>query len=220
MGDVLSMAEAGRMDEARYGRILEVSVRGGRAPEARAPAKLVATRHFGRVTVRVYEKPKAEVVYDFLERFKEARVMRLRHGTVEAECPLVGEKFQCAGLPETSMALRMLEPDYSPRRCLLVPPVEGAEVAVTFRAILGRTLAIRTGLHDYHQRKIADGKVLLRVLVDGVAVAETWHGSNDGWKPLDVDTSRHLGTTAEVTFVVASPNPRARQFCFAAEARR
>ena len=47
-------------------------------------------------------------------------------------------------------------------------PSSAPQVRLTFTATLGRTLAVRTGLHDYHQRKIADGRVLLRVLVDGV----------------------------------------------------
>ena len=91
---------------------------------------------------------------------------------------------------------------------------------VTFTATLGRTLAVRTGLHDYHQRKIADGRVLLRVLVDGREVGQSWQGSNDGWKPLDLDTSAQDGEGHEVTFEVSSPKPYARHFCFAAEARR
>ena len=118
------------------------------------------------------------------------------------------------------MALRVLEPDYTAKRCLYVQPVDRAQVRLSFAATLGRTLAVRTGLHDYHQRKIADGRVLLRVLIDGREVGQTWQGSNDGWKPLDLDTAAMDGQPHEVTFEVSSPKPYARHFCFAAEARR
>jgi hypothetical protein len=114
----------------------------------------------------------------------------------------------------------MLEPDYSPRRCLHVPPVADAELRVTYTARLGTVLAGATGLHDYHQRKIATGRVRLRVLIDGTERLATWHGSANGWQPFRLDTAGLAGTTHEVTFEVSSPAPANRQFCFAAEARQ
>jgi hypothetical protein len=221
LGDVISIAEEARMDAARYGRLLEVSVRGGRAPETRAAGvRRVRRERFGRVTVTLYEQPRAEVVYDFLERWREARVSRWRGDRQEALCTLGGDKIQCPGVGHNHVALRVLEPDYSARRCLYVQPVERAQVRLTFAATLGRTLAVRTGLHDYHQRKIANGRVLLRVLVDGREVGQTWQGSGDGWKPLTIDTAAQDGQAHDVTFEISSPNPYARHFCFAAEARR
>jgi len=221
LGDVIPVAEEARMDAARYGRLFEVAVRGGRAPEtARPGVRRVRQERFGRVTVTLYEQPRAEVVYDFLERWREARVTRWRGERQEAECTPQGDKIQCPGIGHNHVALRVLEPDYTAKRCLYVQPVDRAEVRLAFTATLGRTLAVRTGLHDYHQRKIADGRVLLRVLVDGREVGQSWQGSNDGWKPLDVDTTAFDGQAHEVTFAVSSPQPYARHFCFAAEARR
>jgi hypothetical protein len=221
LGDVVAIAEEARMDAARYGRLFEVAVRGGRAPETRRPGvRRVGQERFGAVTVTRYEQPRAEVVYDFLERWREARVSRWRGERQEAECAPAGDKIQCPGIGHNHVALRILEPDYTAKRCLYVQPVDRAEVRLTFAATLGRTLAVRTGLHDYHQRKIADGRVLLRVLVDGREVAQTWQGSNDGWKPLDLDTGPFAGQAHEVTFAVSSPKPYARHFCFAAEARQ
>jgi hypothetical protein len=220
LGDQISLADAGRLDAARYGRIIEVAVRGGRAPEARLPgARLVRQARFGGVAVGLYEKPPARVVYDFLERWQEARVTRWRHGSEEAACALKGDRIQCPGIGFNHVAQRMLEPDYAPRRCLYVQPVDRAEMRLTFTAPLGRTLAGATGLHDYHQRKIADGKVQMRVLVDGVERLQTWQGSHDGWKPFALETAGLAGGPHEVTFVISSPKPYARHFCFAAEAR-
>jgi hypothetical protein len=221
LGDVIAVAEEARMDAARYGRLWEVSVRGGRAPETRAAGvRQVRQERFGRVTVTLYEQPRAEVVYDFLERWREARVSRWRGERLEAECSLQAERIQCPGIGHNHVALRLMEPDYTAKQCLYVQPVERAQVRLTFSATLGRTLAIRTGLHDYHQRKIAEGRVLLRVLVDGRELGQTWQGSNDGWKPLAIDTAAQDGQAHEVTFEVSSPKPYARHFCFAAEARR
>jgi hypothetical protein len=221
LGDVITVAEEARMDAARFGRLWEVAVRGGRAPETHAAGvRRVRAQRFGAVTVTLYEQPRAEVVYDFLERWREARVTRWRGERQEAECGLAGEKIQCPGIGHNQVALRTLEPDYSARRCLYVPPVDRAQVRVSFGATLGRTLAIRTGLHDYHQRKIGDGRVRLRVLIDGREVGQSWQGSHDGWKPLTVDTAAQDGQPHEVTFEVSSPKAHARHFCFAAEARR
>jgi len=221
LGDVISVAEEARMDAARYGRFWEVAVRGGRAPETRAAGvRRVRQERFGGVTVTLYEQPRAEVVYDFLERWREARVERWRGERQETTCTPMADKIQCPGIGHNHVALRILEPDYSARRCLYVQPVERAEVRVSFSATLGRTLAIRTGLHDYHQRKIGDGRVLLRVFIDGREAGQSWQGSTDGWKPLDLDTAAQAGQPHEVTFEVSSPKPYARHVGFAAEARR
>jgi hypothetical protein len=221
LGDVITIPEAARMDAARYGRLFEVAVRGGRAPETTGPeVRRVRQERFGRVTVTVYEQPRAEVVYDFLEHWREARVSRWRNARQETTCTPMTDKIQCPGIGHNHVALRVMEPDYTAKRCLYVQPVDRAQVRLDFSATLGRTLAIRTGLHDYHQRKIADGRVLLRVFIDGREVGQTWQGSNDGWKPWGLDTAALAGQPHEVTFEVSSPKPYARHFCFAAEARR
>ena len=77
----------------------------------------------------------------------------------QAVCTPAGDKVQCPGIGFNHVALRVLEPDYRARRCVYVQPVAGATVRLTYRAPLGRVLAGATGLHDYHQRKIAKGRV-------------------------------------------------------------
>ncbi|HEY3354421.1 MAG TPA: hypothetical protein VGQ83_14310 [Polyangia bacterium] len=221
LGDQITMAEAGRMDAARYGRLVELSVRGGRAPETRAPGvRQIARARFGGVTVTTYEQPRAEVVFDFLERWREAHVSRWRQGREEIACVPQGETIQCPGVGFNHVALRVLEPDYTAKRCLYVQPVDRAEVRLSFTATLGTVLAGATGLHDYHQRKTADGQVLLRVLIDGTERLRTTQGSKDGWKLFRLDTAALAGGPHEVTFEVSSPRPYGRHFCFAAEARR
>lgn len=71
LGDLMRLEDAGRMDDARYARIWEVSVRGARTP-GRTPGRTNETpawkANFGAVTVRRFEQPAAVVRWDLRER--------------------------------------------------------------------------------------------------------------------------------------------------------
>ena len=60
LGDRMTIAQAARMDDARYGRVFEVSIRG--AGEARGT--LAAEERFGPIDVRLWQRPAATVHWE------------------------------------------------------------------------------------------------------------------------------------------------------------
>jgi hypothetical protein len=222
LGDLIPAAVAGRLDDARFGRVWEVSQRGARA-EARggAPGAVAFERRFGALTVRRLERPAAAVGYDFVARWADARVSRRdARGTVTA-CRNVGDKIQCPDLSFNYVRRQIVEVGQELRLALLAQPVGDATVVVEFPAVpLGRTLEIGTGLHNTWMRKEAHGPVDLRVVVGGAVAASLTTRNEDGWKRTSVDTSGRAGRIAPVRFEITSPQPYARHFAFAAEARQ
>ena len=63
LGDLISLPDVGRMDDARYARIWEVALRGARSP-ARAGEPPAWEARFGAVTVRRFERSAAIVSWD------------------------------------------------------------------------------------------------------------------------------------------------------------
>jgi hypothetical protein len=66
LGDRMTLDDVVRMDDARYGRVWEVSARGQTAPEARGEVRR-DERH-GALRVRLLERPAARVVWDLRDR--------------------------------------------------------------------------------------------------------------------------------------------------------
>jgi hypothetical protein len=219
LGDLIPVAVAGRLDDARYGRVWEVSQRGAHAPEA-ARGAVVEEQRFGALTLRRVERAPAVVTYDFLSRAAEARVTRTEAGLPDVACPWAGDRHQC---PEGFLFARLqtVEVDTHLRHALLTQPVGGATVVIEYPAVtLGRELVVATGLHDVWARKAAHGEVDLRVVVAGVPAATIVSKNETGWLLTRVDTAAQAGRTAPVRFEVTSPAPAARHFALAAEARQ
>jgi hypothetical protein len=61
LGATMTIDEVARMDEARFARIWEVSVRGASAPAVRGLGAPAEVRHFGAVRVRRFDKKPATV---------------------------------------------------------------------------------------------------------------------------------------------------------------
>lgn len=61
-GNLITVEEAARPDRSRQRRLFEVSIRGARHPEATGRA--IEDRQFGRVRVRLYERPAKTVLFD------------------------------------------------------------------------------------------------------------------------------------------------------------
>ena len=119
------------------------------------------------------------------------------------------------------MRRQIVEVDTSLHQALLAPAVANAAVVVEFPAVpLGRTLVVATGLHNVWMRKEAQGSVSLRVVVGDRIDTTLTTENEDGWTLRRIDTSALAGQTAAVRFEVTSPEPRARHFAFAAEARQ
>lgn len=218
LGDLVPAKVAGRLDAARFGRVWELAQRGGRAPEA-ADGKIVQERRHGALTLRLSERTAAQVTYDFVDRWQEARLLR-GAGGVETECARHADRHQCMDLGAPQVMPRILEIGNALRSALLAPPVAGATVVVEWPAVtLGRELAVGAGLHHVWRRKLP-GTVQLRVLVGGQELARDEATNRSGWRVRRYDTTAHQGKTLPVRFEITSAEPLERQLGFAAEARR
>jgi hypothetical protein len=166
LGDLVPLKVAARLDDARYGRVWEISQKGGSAGEGRGT--LAATTRHGALTVRRWERPPAAVSFDFFDEWNRARVARVQGGR-EIPCEKLPDRFQCPDWGFNFVKPQLLEIGTTMRNALYAQPVAGATVAVEFAAVpMGRELAVGAGLHHVWRRRDADGTVELRVLVDGL----------------------------------------------------
>ena len=218
LGDVITIPMATRMDDARYGRVWEVSEGGAHAPEARGTT--ARSQRFGALGLRLIERKPAQVTYDFLDRWADARVSRWdpNSGQVQA-CPWQVDRFACpAG---GSVHRELVEVDTRLRTALLAPPLSHAILVVEWPAVtLGRELVLRAGLHDVWARKLGRGTVQVDVWMDGQWVTGALIGNRSGWAPIRIDTSARDGGTSAVRVQISARDPHLRHLAFAAEARR
>ena len=221
LGDLIPIATAGRMDAARFSRVWEISQRGARAREAVAGGGHVAIeRRHGALTVRRIERRGAAVSYDFLAHWQDARVSRADANGASSGCPMQGDRFQCPQIGFNYVKRQTVEVDTTLRQALLVQPVERSRVVVEFPAVvLGKELAVATGMSNVWMRKAARGAVDLTIAIDGRTALRVTTFNESGWLLSHVDTTARAGQTATVRFEVTSPAPYARHFAFAAEAR-
>jgi hypothetical protein len=217
LGDLVPMPVAGRMDSARYGRVWEISQRGARAADT-AGASVAESSRQGALWVKRWEKPAAHVTFDFLAEWHRAEVSVVSPGQVEVPCTAAKDRFQCLG--GASLKPELLEIDTTLRNGLAVNPVERTTLALSFADVpLGRELAVASGLHSVWLRKSGDGKVHLRVLVDGRELGAVDATSGSGWAARTFDTTALAGKTGKVRFEINVDKSSARHFGFAAEAR-
>lgn len=217
LGDLLPLPVAGRMDEARFGRIWEISQRKAVAPETQG-AHLAATSRHGALTVRRWEKKAARVRFDFLAEWRRIEMATRTADGIEIPCTATPDRFQCGA--GGSLKPDLLEIDTSLRNGLAVEPIERATLVVSFpEATLGRELAVAAGLHSVWLSKSGDGAVNLRVLVDGRELGNLVSTSKSGWSRQAFDTSAFAGKAANVRFEITTDKAQARRLGFAAEAR-
>jgi hypothetical protein len=218
LGDVITIPMATRMDDARYGRVWEVSEHGAHAPDARGTT--TRSQRFGTLDLRLVERKPAAITYDFLEHWTDARVSRWEPtaGHIEG-CPWKVDRFVC---PSGGTVHReLVEVDTRIRTALLAPPVPHAVLVVEWPAVpLGRELVFRAGLHDVWARKLGRGTVQVDVWMDGQWVTGALVGNRSGWKPIRIDTSARDGGTSAVRVQISAPETHLRHLAFAAEARR
>jgi hypothetical protein len=198
LGDLLPIEMAGRLDGARYGVIWELSIRGARAPETRG-LRPTMTTSTGGVTVRRYQRPAIEVLYDFAPQIAAATV---------------------AGARSRGPELVLAEVGFDPHRCAQIVPEAGKSATLTFAGVpLGSSLAIGAGLADVFTRRDVRAPGELAVAVDGRPVATLRFGVDDGWVRKTVATTPGTATVAFTATAVGPKSPN-RLICFAAEARR
>lgn len=216
LGDLLPVPVAGRMDAGRFGRIWELAQRGARAPET-AGARAAETARFGRLTVTRWEKPAAELTFDFVAQWRQATMSVARPDGVEIPCTLGPDRFACLS---TTLAAEILEIDTGLRFALSVEPVEGTTLALDYPAVaLGRELAVAAGLHNVWLRKSGAGVVRLRVTADGRELGVLPATSASGWTVQRFDTAAWAGRTGRIRFEITVDRVHGRHLGFAAEAR-
>jgi len=216
LGDLVPIAVAGRMDAADFGRVWEIAQRGARAPETAGGRVVQSSRH-GALSLRLWEKPKSRVVFDFLAGWRTASLSVRRAGG-ETPCWLGQDRFQCGD--GTGLGPELLEVDTTSRNGLGVEPQERATTALEYESVpLGHELTVAAGLHSVWLRKAGDGKVEVRVLIDGRAVGSLQASSASGWSLRRFDTTAWAGRSGRVRFEITTDKAYARHLGFNAEAR-
>ncbi len=191
LGDKLAIADAARMDAAKYGRIWELSIRGARAAET-AGLVPVAVSEAGGVSVKKYERAPVKVLADVRELLRGAKVTG---GAAHRDLVEVG---------------------FAPHDCIEITPGPKQPVRVEFTGVaLGTKLVGYVGLADvFTRREIrAPGKLTIEVAGRTTTVEP---GVDDGWVRFEVATTPGTG---DVAFVASADAPQ-RNLCFAAETRQ
>ncbi len=222
LGDLIPPEVAARMDDDRFARVWEVSQRGARAPAAQeGNGTTTFDERFGRLRVRLLERPGRTVTYDFVAHWADARVSRRDAAGGVVACALAGDRITCPAPGNNSLHRQLVEVDQRLRQALLTEPVANAAVVIEFPAVpLGNVLVIATGLHDTWMRKAARGTVEARVTVGDQTTELPVTGDDTGWTGTQIDTSARAGQTVAVQLEITSADPLDRFFAFAAEARR
>lgn len=239
LGDKIPLAMAGRHDLSGYGRMWVVSIRGARASDAPA-ASPALRRAFGEVEVLRYALPeRPQVLFDFVASWRHAEASIVRDGATKS-CPRrsggsprggglgrgvlmpVSERFECdPRSPWLFIADVVLEDlDNQPRHCIWQHPQGAEPVQLTFHDVpLGAALVFYAGIYYEHERMRQGGPIEATIAVDGQVLGRFEHHDGDGFRALQLDTSKLGKRSAEVTVAVRAPEPRARSFCWAASTR-
>jgi len=217
LGDLVPMPVAGRMDSACYGRIWELSQRGARAADTAGARVAVSSRH-GALTLKRWEKAAAKVTFDFVAEWRQASASVVNADGTEVPCTMGPNRWQCLG--GASLGPELLEIDTTLRNGMGVEPVEGKTVVLEYKNVaLARELVVATGLHNVWLRKSGDGKVRVRVLVDGHAMDTIEATSASGWSLDHLAISALQGQPATWRFEFTVDKANARHLGFAAEVR-
>jgi hypothetical protein len=218
LGDLVTVDMATRLDDAAYGRVWEISQKGGVAPEARGQETLHQV--IGNLSVRRVERPAAQVKFDFVRQWQTAKVSRQSAAGV-VPCSLLPDRHQCPDIDFNWVKPAVLEFDFNLRLALYAQPVAGANVVIEYDDVpMGRTLTIGAGLHHVWLRKAGDGTVVIEAFVGGQSIGRLEVNNRSPWKPVNFDTTAFAGQRQVVRFSIHSSNPVSRHFGFAAEARQ
>jgi len=174
LGDLIPVETAARMDDAKFGTIWELSIRGAHAPDV---AGLHADWEVGGdVEVRRFHQAAVEVVDDVLEHLAE---------------------LKSDGVKPT---LELAEVGFAPHRCLQLEPPDHGVVTMTVPMELGSTLVGYVGLADVFKRRNIRTPGTLEIRV-GAASRIVTFGVDDGWVRFELPTSPGPGV---VTFLASA----------------
>ncbi len=219
-GRMLDLEQLLRSDVDRFPRVWQVSVRGAKHEWLGALEPTQRWR-FNAVTVALYEKEAARVLYDFSQNIKQARVERV--GAKLTRCTWQGDRFLCDKRQRWNwVGPRLAEVAHRPYRCIYAHPVDGHLMRLTFPEVLvGKTLVGYTGIDDFENRKKSKKPVMFQVTLGSNTLGTIRHESSWPWRRFTLDTSAHAGQKMPVRFEISAPQGSfARTFCFTAEMRR
>jgi hypothetical protein len=237
LGDRISLAMAGRSDDAAFERAWVLSIRGATPAFDRAPE---FEREFGRVRVLRYALGKSPVLLDLVQSLASAEVSIVKHGAPR-RCPRrtggtprggglgkpvlmpIAERYECE--PEKPWlfvgSIVMEDLSNTPRHCVWHHPQGSEPVAVRFADVpLGDELMFYGGIYYEHERMRQGGPVEVAMFVDGEQRGHMVHTDGEGWKRQRIPTGAPPGKRGELRIEVRAKDPRQRSFCWAASTRR
>jgi hypothetical protein len=244
LGDLMTLADAGRSDTARYERLWALTIRGHEPQDApdREPA---FDQTFGRVRVRMWELGPSLVLYDFVAKIREAEVAIHKEGRW-LECPWrrtgfpypgglnsgalwPDERFMCPAsdwlwVGPTVQEDLNLENHY----CVWQHPPGGDDPmrSVFHDVPLGERIVLYAGIFYGNENTLDKGPVIVTVKVGDEQVGRLTHNDGDGWKRMEIATRspaearRDPEARGDVTIEVTAPNPHVRTLCWAGAVER
>jgi hypothetical protein len=244
LGDLMTVADVGRSDTARYERLWALTIRGHEPAEAprREPA---IDEDFGRVRVRMWELGPSLVLYDFVEHIRDAEVT-LRKDGQWLQCPWrrtgfpyagglnsgalwPDERFVCPAADWLWVGPTVQEDLHLQNHyCVWQHPPGGDDpMRSTFRDVpLGERVVLYAGIFYGNENTLDHGPVHVTVKVGEEQVGRLTHNDGDGWKRMEVwtrtpvEARRDPEARGDVSIEVTAPNPHVRTLCWAAAVER
>ncbi len=235
--DAFPLVAVARSGSETFGRAIEVSVLGARAPELEAFREIAATR-VGPFTIRELSNPAPErVLFDFVAALgpehatvptadggacKWTERGRVRTGGLGGHPAFPRARFECPEGPYFHVAETIIaDQDFLPRRCIWAHPPESGERVIRYAGVsLGERIVGHLGMYWMIERDGAGAPVTLTVRVAGEPIGSVRHEDGEGWKRFELSTEGHRGAeAATVELVVTTDDYTHRHVCLQAEAR-
>ena len=233
LGDLVGLRGAGRSDDAAYGRVWSLSIRGHLPTEyeGRVPAE---QRFFGRVLVSRWDLGESRLLYSFLDHLEDASVERVV-GRSAQPCAYTrmpwgnsglhwgamfpARRFQCdRGQPHLFVGETVqTDLDIKPRHCIWQHPQGTDPIRATFSNVpLGDRLVFYGGIYYQHERVMQSGELQVQIRVGNDLLGGFTHQDGDGWKREEMRMPPGVPARGTVSVEVSSGSPHMRSFCWSA----
>jgi hypothetical protein len=238
--DLMPLRDVARPDVTRYGRVLEVSTLGRRAPELLG-WKIVREERKGKFALRALENPSpVNVTFDFTDHIDPSVAsVRVEKPPSPVDCAFnaaaavesgglggapvfPAARFVCPGEPNhVFVGVTIIDDETAhPRRCVWSHPPGSAELVTRFRDVpLGSKIHGHAGVGWLIERDRTTPPFTIKVVVAGQEVGHVVHVSGDFWKLFELTLPEPLARrTADVEFRVSAPGA-GTHVCFEADSR-
>ena len=239
--DLVTPELAGVVDEQRYQRAVEVSVRGTPHPALDGWTQKESST-FGDLRVRILENPKFEPRLDTLS--KHVNPSGLEVQAAGSPCPFTRtgasgatwgfgtpkERFACGGGFVGLISTFSL--DYRPRTCILAPPPgSGRTLRLRFRDIhFGTRIVGHHGIHGQWEHRLEQPTVTATFRVLAIEASDPMHlrerdlGSithrnGGGWLGFEINTREISGEVGDLLIDVTSVGGPDYPYCFDADSK-